>query len=129
MKKVRKTIFMPKADWELVSAALRDPRNKQGKNRMFDGEGYCCLGVMKCAKTGGRVELDNADDPDSDFGGLPTMSWLQSVGWRFKNERGLSDDCPFLPSLGMLAIEASDDAGYSFAEIADAIESCVQFTD
>lgn len=128
-KRVRKTIFMPRADGEAVLAALRDPRNskRQGDGYLFstDKGGYCCLGVAQCVKTGGFVEADS----DGVFLGYPTLKWLNSVGWRFNNKVGQANGNPYLPTLRMHASEANDTARYTFAKIADAMEACMQFTD
>ena len=46
-----------KADW---IAALRSGEFKQTRGRMFDGEGYCCLGVL-CKVAGCTVVLGSTD--------------------------------------------------------------------
>jgi hypothetical protein len=129
-----KTIFMPKADAELVLAVLRDPANKQGHGALFDKDanngagGYCCLGLMQCAKTGGRVEAEKWGHGNVSFRGFPTLDWLNSVGWRFEHGAQATVD-PYLPTLGCTASKANDQKGKTFAEIADAMEACIEYTD
>lgn len=118
-------IQMPKADLEMVLAMLRNPANadKQGSGALFtNGSGYCCLGAMQCAKTGGKVEMS--------LSGLalylPTMEWLESVGWVFYNKEGYRTSSPFLPKFNECADFANDGLGKTFYEIADAIEACAE---
>lgn len=117
------TIRMPKADLEMVLAMLRNPVNagKQGKHALFDGNGYCCLGAMQCAKTGGKVEHKHGM-----YKGLPSYNWLATVGWEFTCNEGRRTADPWLPALHTRATFANDSKGYTFAQIADAIEDCAE---
>lgn len=117
-KKVRKTIRMPQATLDLWLHHLRSGEVKQGTGRLFDGNGYCCLGVLQCAVTGGRVEQENDEPAD-----LPSFEWLRSEGIKFRDEGGRAEQFPYLPTLGLHATSAND-RGASFREIADAIEAC-----
>ena len=120
-------IQMPKADLEMVLAMLRNPANAalQGKTALFmkDGpaKGYCCLGAMQCAKTGGFVEHTGIV-----FHLLPGRDWLDSVGWTFFNKEGGRCSNPYLPLCATSAADANDNSGYSFSQIADAIEACAE---
>lgn len=128
----KKTIRMPKADLELVLKVLRSPVNqkRQGIGSLFmpgdkdEGGGYCCLGAMQCAKTGGKVEGGKGKGKSFHGAGLPSMDWLSKVGWTFKDSLGHETDNPYFPSLKMSAVQANDDHEKSFKEIADAIEKC-----
>lgn len=116
------TIRMPKEDLELVLATLEadENQNKQGRNAMFDGKGYCCLGAMQCAKTGGFVEMAS----DGKFMLEPSMEWLNSVGWQFLDADGEESADPYLPSLSHRATYANDYLRASFKQIAAAIRQC-----
>lgn len=127
-KRVRKTIIMPAKDLKNVLAALRAPENasRQGEGALFDGKGYCCLGLMQCVKTGGKVETDGYEDADNIFAALPSMGWLKKVGWSFKSEQGRKTSDPYLPTLKLGAAAANDSGDYKFTDIADAIEACTK---
>lgn len=125
-------IQMPKADLEMVLAMLRNPANadKQGAGALFNTgsgrhgySGYCCLGAMQCAKTGGKVEYRMGDGR---YRGMPTLQWLNSVGWRFFSVLGGETTSPYLPAFTCGAVRANDALGKTFAEIADAIEACAE---
>lgn len=116
-KKVRKTIRMPQATLDLWLHHLRSGEVKQGTGSLFDGDGYCCLGVLQCALTGGRLEQEY-DEPAY----LPSWNWLRSEGIKFLDENGLVEQFPYLPTLGLHATSAND-RGVPFREIADAIEA------
>lgn len=120
------TIRMPKADLELVLATLRAPENqdKQGNGSMWNHTGYCCLGAMQCAKTGGKIQCVDGNIYCSKW--APALRWLKDVGWEFKSVEGNLGYDPYLPLLNCTAIEANDVHKYSFAEIADAIEDCAE---
>ena len=116
-------IQMPKADLELALATLRHPDNasRQGRHAMFDGTGYCCLGAMQCAKTGGFVEHTGVV-----FNFLPGRDWLDSVGWAFFDKGGERCSDPYLPLSAASVSYTNDNYGYSFSQIADAIEACAE---
>ena len=119
-KKVRKTIRMPKATLDLWLHHLRSGKVAQGAGALHDGKGYCCLGVLQCAVTGGKVEQEpGSDDPAY----LPSFEWLKAEGIKFKDEGGRVEQFPWLPSIGLHAASAND-RGWSFGDIADAIEAC-----
>lgn len=116
------TIRMPHADRELVLASLRLPENqsRQGHGYLFDGEGYCCLGLAQCAKTGGMVEAyQHTVSGDICYRGMPTKQWLNGVGWEFFDEEGNRATIPYFPSTAADAVTCNDVCGMTFAEIAD----------
>ncbi len=78
---------------------------------------------MQCAKTGGFVEYNYNDGLPA---GLPTLEWLQSVGWTFRDRHGRRRESPYLPMLGDNASYANDVLHKTFTEIADAIEDCAE---
>lgn len=120
-----KHIFLPKKDAKNILEILRSGKIKQGKNALFDGTGYCCLGAMQCYKTGGFVEAFNLS-LDGTFKGMPSSKWLKKVGWTFTDIHGYVANDPYLPTLHMTAATAND-KGYSFEEIADAMENAIQY--
>jgi hypothetical protein len=120
-----KTIRMPKPLLDKWLAALRSSSIdgkpiRQAREVLHNGRGgYCCLGVLQvCAA--GRVSKNRKDDVQ-----LPSFGWLVKHGVDFLSERGVRDDCPYLPQLCNSAAEANDN-GQTFAEIADAIEACAE---
>lgn len=131
-----KHIFMPKKDAEVILATLRSGEVKQGNGSLFDGTGYCCLGVMQACKSGGKVEvLKNITTDELRLGGIgkyakafPSPEWLESVGWVFTVKAGRGDVVPYLPMLKMTAANANDH-GVPFSRIADAMEAAIQYTD
>ena len=114
------TIRMPQPLLDKWLAALRSGEYRQTQEVMSDRRGgYCCLGVLqKCAT--GRVTPDHAADDE-----LPSMAWLKRNNVEFKTQGLWAAQSPFLPSLCMSAASANDD-GFTFPEIADAIEACAE---
>lgn len=131
-----KHIFMPKKDAEVILATLRSGEVEQGNGSLFDGKGYCCLGVMQACKSGGKVEVEygiTADEVEEDgiaayARAFPSKEWLNSVGWVFTSENGVEDEDPYLPMF-YVAASAANDEGSPFASIADAMEAAIQYTD
>lgn len=111
------------------TAALRSGYYPQARQALYDGEGYCCLGVLcELARLSGvdvPLEYEEFEGEDEEMGGE----------WRFggdaeylpepvKNWAGL-DDCDPLVWAGRrrqpLAF-LNDSEEWSFAQIADAID-------
>lgn len=122
-----KTIKMPKKIADKWLAALRSGEYKQCTNVLYNGGGYCCLGVLQMV-VDGKVEVDKDDGTPEP---LPSFGWLAKKGIEFlsiKDGSLVHDRVPLLPALQRLAATAND-SGESFATIADAIEQCVEYTD
>lgn len=129
-----KTIFGPKKLLDDWVAALRSGKYKQGQGYLKLGYDeysmqYCCLGILEFVADG-KVEPIGQDEDQ-----LPSCEWLLEHGIKFKNSDG--DFCtsgdgkgytPYLPKLEGDAAYCNDN-GYTFLEIADAIEDCVEYTD
>lgn len=121
------TIRMPKAKLKLWLDVLRLPANQklQGTGALFNSEkqsndwddkpGYCCLGALQCAVTGGKVDLGR---------GTPSESWLKKEGIEFFDDDGDPTTDPYFPRYGGVASEVNDGQKKSFRQIAQAIESC-----
>lgn len=117
------TIRMPKAKLEKWLATLRLPANQklQGSGMLFNGEvkseggGYCCLGALQCAVTGGKVEIEES---------YPSRQWLSKEGIMFWDQDGGRTNNPYFPRFETDAAEANDGLHKSFKQIAQAIESC-----
>lgn len=116
-----KTIFMPKVMKEAWINALRSGRYKQGKKALktIDGE-YCCLGVLQMVVSG---EVETYKYIGSLI--LPSYEWLRANGILFYDSNRTEDQHPYLSSLNLHA-EHANDIGYSFTQIADAIEEAWQ---
>lgn len=126
MSKKKITIRMPKEKLKLWLATLRLPANQkmQGTGYLFnavedreDGlvKGYCCLGALQCAVTGGKVQLDR---------GVPDRAWLYKEGIEFFDAHGDYTNDPYFPSCRNFASAVNDTQRKTFKQIADAIEKC-----
>lgn len=114
---------LPKGFAEKWVKALRSGKYKQGKEQLCNEDGYCCLGVAAIIAGATPIQLGD-------------KQWLavnSAVGHAFATEK------PFLKNIpeqlkGMNnkdiisgKVAALNDGGKSFAEIADWIESNVEF--
>lgn len=119
-----KHIRMKKADADKWLAALRSGEYKQGAGFLCDLDGnYCCLGVLQKALTGKVEHITNSDTSLV----LPSREWLNTHGIEFFTGLGPSSS-PWLAKLNTSADDANDH-GSTFAEIADAIEAELEYTD
>lgn len=117
---------MPRELKEKWIADLRAHPELQGKGRLQDEEGnFCCLGRLQVVKDG-DVERDA-------FGfsrAYPTDVWVRDAG--VQCGKVLGDF--YLPSLGHRAATldyhscstANDEGNFTFAQIADAIETDIE---
>ena len=106
-------------------AALRSGEYKQTKNCLYDGEGYCCLGVacdIFSKEVGGEFVIDNGhyyfrynDGENKNYllGEVREFFGFETRSGSFTTENG------DIKNLALL----NDDYGKSFLEIADIIES------
>lgn len=124
-----KTIRMPKELAEKWLAALRSGEFRQGREALCVADSFCCLGVLQMV-VDGKVERYR----DGRACAVPSQSWLNDHQIAFQgseeNEEGSllrAAQAPFLPSLKRSASGAND-YGYSFAELADAIEAALEAT-
>jgi hypothetical protein len=140
-----KTIRMPRAIWEAWEAGLTDPNVKQATGVLFDGKGYCCLGVLQKVVDGEVERLTEEmlkavleEDPTAltrvgDSALAPTIKWLKSKGIQFWNQCGTDSSIPsvmvrdggYSPSL----VSELNDEGYSFAQILELMRPHVLLTD
>jgi len=113
-----KTIFMPEETMKKWLAALRCGEYKQAKGALYDEttDGYCCLGVLQHVLDG-EVECTGKDEP----AGVPSIEWCKNRSVKFSSSHFYH--YPQLPTLECSAVTANDN-GYSFLEIADALEAC-----
>lgn len=110
-----KPIRMPKELKEKWFAALRSGEYQQGYGKLFDGTGYCCLGVLQMV-VDGKVEPQDA--------GIccltPTDAWLSAHGIsasrEFRYGYGHNMSAPWLNDHGRL----------TFPEIADTLEPYIE---
>jgi hypothetical protein len=118
-----KTIRMPKKLLKRWLKALRGGTYTQATGTLYEPEscGFCCLGVLQHAVSGGYVETYE----NGDWQAFPSLGWRQKNGVEFYNDCG-DDTCdPWIPSMEMTAADLND-GGHTFAEIADAIEACAE---
>lgn len=103
---------------------LRDPKNKQARSVLFNGEGYCCLGrlVIVTGKTFtydlfNRFFVSGTSETD-----LAPLSVCVDAG--LASEEGHPRDSMPIVVGGReyFSLVDANDAGCTFAEIADAIE-------
>lgn len=88
---------MPQATKDLWIKALRSGKYTQAKEYLYNPyqKGYCCLGVLQCELTGGKIEHEHeigvllspeeydpavSDLDDVPFAGVPSPAWCQSNG-------------------------------------------------
>lgn len=106
-------------------AALRSGEYKQTQNQLYNGDGYCCLGVacdIFSKEVGGEFILDK-NHYYFNFKGKQSKNYLtQEVQefFGFQTHCGsFNQQCGNRTNLTIL----NDDRGKSFLEIADIIES------
>lgn len=98
-----------KAKWV---AALRSEKYQQCKGKLFDGQGYCCYGVLRA--------IANPGDERSVRGVCLTREQLAEYGFEYGFERAVLENM----NDGMDANgSANKGKQYNFAEIADYIEA------
>jgi hypothetical protein len=100
---------MKKQLFEAWTLGLRSGEHFQTVSRMFDGAGYCCLGLL--CKVAGR-KVASADDGD-DYEGSPNRSNYEFV-------RELLGD--YFSS----TLSTANDSGATFFDIADSLEKSVK---
>ena len=123
------TIKMPKKLLKAWLEALRSGKYKQGRGALRVDEvndpHYCCLGVLQMV-CDGKVESGIAGDGTTLYKSMPSLKWLKDKGITFSQYGVKTHSDPDLSSLHTTASGANDGMGdldgYSFAEIADAIE-------
>ncbi|HEY6018439.1 MAG TPA: hypothetical protein VIY48_00610 [Candidatus Paceibacterota bacterium] len=116
-----KHIKMKKADAEKWLAALRSGQYEQSKSKMFDGQGYCCLGVLQMELGGEIVKQEPME--------LPSYSWLVSKGITFYNAEGYTTYSPNIGDSHNNSASSLNDCGVSFLELADLLEREIEYTD
>lgn len=116
-----------KAKW---LEALRSGKYPQGRDTLFDGYGYCCLGVLQVA-IDGTVEKGD----DGSVLSYPTKYWCREKGVPLSHNHRVYAGAPEIlerldPPLeidGYLTCASEhNDAGHSFDKIADAIEEQIE---
>lgn len=115
-------IRMPKELADKWLAALRSGEYKQAKEVLYNEEtnGYCCLGVLQKCISGEIVPDPSAELPDRD--------WLDSHNIKFIDMYNGENLSPYIEKTkSHIAIE--NDNGKSFDQIADLIESELEYTD
>jgi len=118
-----KTIFMPEETMKKWLEALRSGEYKQGRRFLKTEEGYCCLGVLQDVLDE-KVEVG----PYGQVSTLPTSGWLHSKNILFRRDDTDSSLCrnPGFSKIGRdrgwTTAACSNDKGYTFSEIADALE-------
>lgn len=113
-----KTIEMPANILAAWLEALRSGRYQQAQGALKKGDGYCCLGVLVHVVDPDQLRYNEK---------VPSMTWLERYGIRFKGMKRQNDHSPALADMtrgGQVecATVWNDQAGRSFKEIADMIE-------
>lgn len=129
------TIRMPAAKLKLWLRALRLKKNanRQARGALYkrrEGRkapaGYCCLGVAQQVLSGG-IECGGSSTNVGNALSFPSKEWRDKEGVEFFGADGSVTNDPYLPMFGCTASVANDgddSCGYTFKEIADAIEDC-----
>ena len=97
-------------------AALRSGEYQQTKDRLFDGEGHCCLGVG-CKVCGLEPVFDGRDYKFDDMVTMLPKVVKEALGLRSEGGDYHSSNGSFT------SLTDDNDSGKTFAEIADIIES------
>ena len=94
--------------------ALRSGEYRQAKERLFDGDAYCCLGVL-CRVAGINAVLE--EDGSYTFDGFSKIAPDKAMEFV-----GLSDEAGTY-ARGDAVLASKNDFEFDFGEIADIIES------
>ena len=115
-------IRMPKELADKWLTALRSGEYKQAKEVLYDEKtnGYCCLGVLQKCISGEIVPDPSGEVPDRD--------WLDSHDIKFIDMCTKKNLVPYIEKT-KLHITVENDNGKSFDQIADLIESELEYTD
>lgn len=100
--------------------ALRSGKYKQTTQVLHDGEGYCCLGVLACV-AGKTPDQLGIEETLVHFPDVMKFVGLSDDNAPYLTRRADPDDLDDYDETDCLA--DINDAGKSFAEIADIIES------
>lgn len=118
-------------------AALRSGAYRQVKARLYDGEGYCCLGVAASLSGIEPVEEESFPHEEYDrwtFDGEPLTLPLAGMHWlgvenvnpsidlpvEFRTTQGKRDSDDYVnPSMDVATL---NDSGFTFNQIADLVE-------
>ena len=108
------------------AAKLRSGKYKQCRRHLYDGEGYCCLGV-------GLMSLDDLNLLEFNIADLDFVSMPKDLGFisasKFEDDLEdysfeLEESSPHQSLFGADAFSHMNDAlGWSFDEIANVVES------
>jgi hypothetical protein len=100
--------------------ALRSGEYKQGEGYLHRGDRFCCLGVACVLALRDGVAMETAEQAGIVlFGGSDGVAPSAVMAWLgLQNERGAHEG-----SVERVTLTSLNDIGYSFAEIADLIES------
>lgn len=119
------SIFMTQEQKDKWLTALRSGEFKQEQSTLQRDGGYCCLGLLEQVISG-----------DCETGGLPSIEWLDANGITFRGVFGRNpgvecdllevDDAEQLPFGRNTSLSSLNDSGYTFTEIADALEKIIE---
>lgn len=127
-KKLRANFILERNFKRKWVAALRSGKYKQTVSYLYDGGGFCCLGVM-CALRGAKLnEMDQVELPDD----LPNFNELFNIDSDhidsdhvdFLSGGGEAWQVPYCGKMVYLS-ELNDDHRLSFKQIANIIERSV----
>jgi hypothetical protein len=100
------------------TAKLRSGTIPQAQKALYDGHGYCCLGVLcELAREDNIVTLEGDDSGPWFYGGED--AFLPEAVWEWA---GLSCGNPAVPGDDDHTLAELNDNNWAFAQIADAID-------
>lgn len=102
--------------------ALRSGKYTQTQNCLYDGEGYCCLGVL-CDVLGKQFKLSAADDEDIFV--VEGSFNAETLPPEVRREAGVKDEngsIYFTENKEAIILSKLNDDGVPFEEIANVIE-------
>lgn len=118
---------MPKKLKAIWLKALRSGKYKRAKGTLYDQTtcGFCCLGVLEHAVTGGVEYIESDNSPRM----YPTVNWLSENDINFNQSCGFNSgygDCKVFYSGRVIRLSELNDSGkLSFKKIADIIDKQV----
>ena len=129
-----KTIFCKREVGQRWLNALRSGKYPQARGKLQTDEGFCCLGVLEHCLTG-IVEMTDDGLGNMVSCGYPSMPWLKEHNIKFLYFNGDGNSRAHCSPLlnfkdgTRITADVANDCGYSFSDIADAVEEAMEFTD
>lgn len=117
-----KHIHMPRDIAKKWLTALRSGKYKQGYGRLYDGNGYCCLGVLQKEVSGNVSKIGKISAE------LPSRKWLTKHKISFYDHEGKKSLTPYLGSVELTA-DGANDRCFTFKRLAKLLKEEIVYTE